>query len=444
MLSYPYSFPQHHQQQDYSSSSTSPQSGPAGQVASSTGLLTSSFDPGFLDDLAFLDARDPLSSSLPLTDHGGWFPFSSEPFDGLTGMNFDDSSFCHSNLMPTINELNVSSSTSVSELHFCFGYLLTFPFLQMPLPLLSQSFSPEPTFSSPEYQQFQPQPPQQPSDKTTSCSRLQAPSYRGHRRRRSSSVPSLFHSVKKRMVQTSIVPPGATINSSLDQERPYSAQHSTMIAGSVRPVLAQHHQPLYYVPSAQNTKPLAIQIQRNPASHRHSSSTIELNQDQLDEKLLQVNFNDVTVAELKDYLRERNLSVAGRKAELTQRLYNERQQVHARRQGKKSSVEHQQQDIPIITSPIAPSPTPTATSLSASPPSSVFSSSSFAEAPSPRPIQQLTRRLHHMDIQPSDPYHQQTPHPSLMAPFKLSLSSPPAVQQTQWEDDGTMPLFYQF
>ncbi|SAM03768.1 hypothetical protein [Absidia glauca] len=441
MLSYPYSFPQHHQQQQQDYSSSPPQSGPAGQVASSTGLLTSSFDPGFLDDLAFLDARDPLSSSLPLNDHGGWFPFSAEPFDGLTGMNFDDPSFCHSSVMPTINELNVSSSTSVSELHPYFAYLLTLPSLQMPLPLLSQSFSPEPTFLSPEYQQSQPQPPQQPSHKpTTSQSRLQAPSYRGHRRRRSSSVPSLFHSVKKRMVQTSIVPPGGTINSNLDQERPYSAQPTTMIAGSVPPVPTHQHQPLYYVPPAQNTKPLAIQIQRNPASHRRPSSTIELNQDQLDEKLLQVNFNDVTVAELKDYLRERNLSVAGRKAELTQRLYNERQQVHARRQGNKPSV----QDTPIITSPIAPSPTPTTTSLSASPPSSVFSSSSLADASSPRPIQQLTHRLHHMDIQPSSPYHQQTPHPSLMAPFKLSLPTSPVVQQTNWEDDGTMPLFYQF
>ncbi|KAI8344652.1 hypothetical protein BC941DRAFT_409240 [Chlamydoabsidia padenii] len=311
--------------------------------------------------------------------------------------------------MPTINETTVS------------------PSMPPPPQLLTQSFTPESTLLSPEYQQLQlPQQfQQQHSDKIDSNNRLQPPSYKGHRRRRSSSVPSLFHSVKKRIIQSSIVVPsaGGSNTNSYPQEPTYSAaQQQPAPINTGVPI-----HPLYYAPP-QHTKPLPIQIQRNPAFHRRSASPTTLNQDQLDEKLLQVNFNDVTVAELKDHLRERNLSVAGRKAELTQRLYNERQQVHARRQQGKIDP----QDIPTIASPV---------SLSNSPPSSVFSSSSLAEAPSPRPIQQLTHQLHDLDIQHSfsDYYHQ----PSLDT-TPPSFKSPLSNHPVHWDGDNSMPLFYQF
>ncbi|KAI9265644.1 hypothetical protein EDC94DRAFT_488830, partial [Helicostylum pulchrum] len=44
---------------------------------------------------------------------------------------------------------------------------------------------------------------------------------------------------------------------------------------------------------------------------------------QLDQKLEKINFDDITVAELKEALRERGLSATGRKAELLARLKRE-------------------------------------------------------------------------------------------------------------------------
>ncbi|KAI8976432.1 hypothetical protein BDB01DRAFT_802815 [Pilobolus umbonatus] len=71
-------------------------------------------------------------------------------------------------------------------------------------------------------------------------------------------------------------------------------------------------------------KPLPIQIQRiHPLVPTNRPVNMELHRLQLDEKLEKVNFDDITVAELKEMLRERGLSATGRKAELLGRLKEE-------------------------------------------------------------------------------------------------------------------------
>lgn len=76
----------------------------------------------------------------------------------------------------------------------------------------------------------------------------------------------------------------------------------------------------------QSAKPLPMQIPRVNMSHSQSGRLVnkeELRR-QLDQKLEKINFDDITVAELKEALRERGLSATGRKAELLSRLKRER------------------------------------------------------------------------------------------------------------------------
>ncbi|CAO0793458.1 unnamed protein product [Mucor circinelloides] len=72
-------------------------------------------------------------------------------------------------------------------------------------------------------------------------------------------------------------------------------------------------------------KPLPIQIQRVSAQNTTAAKPLdaETHRRQLDDKLEKVNFDDITVAELKEMLRERGLSATGRKAELMNRLKEE-------------------------------------------------------------------------------------------------------------------------
>ncbi|KAK4513399.1 uncharacterized protein ATC70_005397 [Mucor velutinosus] len=82
----------------------------------------------------------------------------------------------------------------------------------------------------------------------------------------------------------------------------------------------QHQQQMSTAP-----KPLPIQIQRVSAQNTTTAKPLdaETHRRQLDEKLEKVNFDDITVAELKEMLRERGLSATGRKAELMNRLKEE-------------------------------------------------------------------------------------------------------------------------
>lgn len=75
-------------------------------------------------------------------------------------------------------------------------------------------------------------------------------------------------------------------------------------------------------------KPLPIKIQKlskESSTHAQQKKAVdpETHRRQLDEKLGKINFDDITVAELKEVLRERGLPATGRKAELMSRLKEE-------------------------------------------------------------------------------------------------------------------------
>lgn len=80
---------------------------------------------------------------------------------------------------------------------------------------------------------------------------------------------------------------------------------------------------------------LPIQIPRSAkAPPQTVAMTEEEQQKKLDEHLLKIDFDDITVAELKEMLRERKKATNGKKADLVQRLLDERRMVEMRRQGK--------------------------------------------------------------------------------------------------------------
>lgn len=129
-------------------------------------------------------------------------------------------------------------------------------------------------------------------------------------RRRSSSVPPAFHSNLAREPR-----PQPTMNSNSNTGRLVFAQ--VQVADTR--------------PPAQNTAPSAapvepIQIERlrrkppppvDPAKKRA----------EMDYKLRHVNFDDVTVAELKELLRHCGKHTTGRKSDLIQRLKTERERI---------------------------------------------------------------------------------------------------------------------
>lgn len=110
-----------------------------------------------------------------------------------------------------------------------------------------------------------------------------------HHARRSSSVPPHFHRFKQHQHQLMQV---------VDPNFPYTLK-----------------QPPIQIKRVVSTN--------TPAQHAHPSMDTETYKTQLDEKLRKVNFDDITVAELKDMLRDRGLSATGRKAELMARLKEE-------------------------------------------------------------------------------------------------------------------------
>lgn len=106
----------------------------------------------------------------------------------------------------------------------------------------------------------------------------------------------------------------------------------------------QHQQQMTMAP-----KPLPIQIQRVSAQNTTTAKPLdaETHRRQLDEKLEKVNFDDITVAELKEMLRERGLSATGRKAELMNRLKEE----HELLMGRGGAAAVAASGIPATTSP---------------------------------------------------------------------------------------------
>lgn len=72
-----------------------------------------------------------------------------------------------------------------------------------------------------------------------------------------------------------------------------------------------------------DTRPVQIERVHKPTPKPVTCDPVET-QKKLDEDLIQLNFEDVTVAELKEMLRERALPATGKKAVLTERLKDAR------------------------------------------------------------------------------------------------------------------------
>ncbi|CAG8610728.1 22500_t:CDS:2 [Rhizophagus irregularis] len=100
---------------------------------------------------------------------------------------------------------------------------------------------------------------------------------------------------------------------------------SAQLPGSI-PLQPAQSFPLNFPLSSSFRRPnaLPIQIQRNP-KHNHNSPSMspEEYQRKLDEELEKVDFEDITVSELKEMLRQRGKPATGKKAVLMQRLQEE-------------------------------------------------------------------------------------------------------------------------
>ncbi|KAI8637024.1 hypothetical protein BD408DRAFT_447983 [Parasitella parasitica] len=86
--------------------------------------------------------------------------------------------------------------------------------------------------------------------------------------------------------------------------------------------------------SSSLARTMPIQIQRVHRANAFQAFDIEQRQKRLDDQLVKVDFEDITVSELKDMLRQRGKPATGKKATLVQRLQEEREIIqHARANG---------------------------------------------------------------------------------------------------------------
>ncbi|ORX57571.1 hypothetical protein DM01DRAFT_1382101 [Hesseltinella vesiculosa] len=326
---------------------------------------------------------DQLSSSLPssFTDTGSTDDITWEALLDNVNHTFGD---------PRMEDQTMAMATD-DWLNFSFDQPPPQDANELvPQPALSQSLSPlsEMSMNSPQNAPG-------PLPLTSDPQLLQLPfqndmAHRGHRRRRSSSVPSLFYSMK-RPVRRQETPPAMI--PPLPQQELFSPQLQPSTS------LPPYHAP---PPSFQAVaKAMPIQIQRR-VTYPKRQAPPKLSQQQLDHKLLNLNFDDVTVAELKELLRERGLSIAGRKAELTDRLAREKQRVVFLR-------EHPGQPLPADLKEQIASPPPNNTSpampaaMSTQPAPLAVPSQSHPNGTSPilqtgTPILQLTSQMDSLDF----------------------------------------------
>ncbi|EPB88825.1 hypothetical protein HMPREF1544_04334 [Mucor circinelloides 1006PhL] len=125
------------------------------------------------------------------------------------------------------------------------------------------------------------------------------------------------------------------------------------VSGVGKSAAAAMAMPINISNSSTNTPTMArtmpIQIQRVHRANAFQSFDLEQRQKRLDDQLVKVDFEDITVSELKDMLRQRGKPATGKKAMLVQRLQEEREMIqHARANG-----------IPIANRNAQPTPTGT-------------------------------------------------------------------------------------
>ncbi|KAI9489231.1 hypothetical protein BDB00DRAFT_633553 [Zychaea mexicana] len=136
-------------------------------------------------------------------------------------------------------------------------------------------------------------------------------------RRRSCSVPPTFHSEHYK-----------THHPTPNHHHHYHHPSNQVVFAPIR-VAADSRPP----PPMMMKPSTPVQIQRLHRS-RIPAESPEQQRASMDKQLQRMNFNDVTVAELKHMLRYYGHSTTGRKSELIERLQQERQRLH-------SSYDHQ-------------------------------------------------------------------------------------------------------
>ncbi|KAG0179718.1 hypothetical protein DFQ28_005111 [Apophysomyces sp. BC1034] len=87
-------------------------------------------------------------------------------------------------------------------------------------------------------------------------------------------------------------------------------------------------------PSSFPSRTMPIQIQRVHRANASQPVDAEQHQRRLDDQLVKVDFDDITVSELKEMLRQRGKPATGKKAILLQRLQEERDLIKAIRNGR--------------------------------------------------------------------------------------------------------------
>ncbi|KAG1141061.1 hypothetical protein G6F37_008509 [Rhizopus arrhizus] len=106
------------------------------------------------------------------------------------------------------------------------------------------------------------------------------------------------------------------------------------------------------------SRTMPIQIQRVHRANANQPFDLEQRQKRLDDQLVKVDFNDITVSELKEMLRQRGKPATGKKAILLQRLQEERDFIQqARANGVPISnryLNQQQQQSPVMDSSSLP------------------------------------------------------------------------------------------
>ncbi|KAI8374447.1 uncharacterized protein BYT42DRAFT_547483 [Radiomyces spectabilis] len=89
-------------------------------------------------------------------------------------------------------------------------------------------------------------------------------------------------------------------------------------------------------PSSFPSRTMPIQIQRMQRANASQPFDAEQHQRRLDDQLVKVDFDDITVTELKEMLRQRGKPATGKKAILLQRLQEERELIKAMRDGRQN------------------------------------------------------------------------------------------------------------
>lgn len=162
-------------------------------------------------------------------------------------------------------------------------------------------------------------------------------------------------------------------------------------------------------PSSFPSRTMPIQIQRVHRANGLQNHDLEQRQKKLDDQLIKTDFDDITVSELKEMLRQRGKPATGKKAVLLQRLIEERDLIqHARAN-----------NIPILNRYIQQSPVVSSSPIShaGSLPDSMYLSSS-----SPSIIGSLNRSIADMHIGSPPMTNQQS---RRFAPYSTSPRTAP-------------------